>query len=129
MLKILVCHELMLAGRLTRGYDAELYRVISIAGCRGYQKKQNTTKRGDNEAGRSNWGGSEIAIEELTISRKHEAHEQRGVTSQSLRLQGWIGSRPLSPRTLARLGRQMVGGLGHDLAFSFCSLQPSLEPQ
>ena len=73
----------MLTGRLTLGYDAALCRVISIVGCRGYQNKQNTTETGDKEAGRSNWGRSERAIEELTIFKKHEAHEQRGVTIQS----------------------------------------------
>jgi hypothetical protein len=57
MLPILVCHELMLTRRLTPGYDAELYRVNhSIAGCRGYQNKQNPTAGRDYEAGRSNWG-------------------------------------------------------------------------
>jgi len=53
MLRILACHELMLTGRLTLGYDAELYRVNSIAGCRGYQNKQKHCKGNDNEAGRA----------------------------------------------------------------------------
>ena len=35
MLTSLVCHELMLTGRVTVEYDAELYRVNAIAGCRG----------------------------------------------------------------------------------------------
>jgi hypothetical protein len=61
MLPILACHELMLTGRLTVEYDAELYRVQFDRGMPRLPEEAKPTMGGKNEAGR--------AIE-------HEAEEQ-----------------------------------------------------